>query len=650
MKILKKTIATMLMAAMLVSVMPQTTTTVLAKSKVHSTLKKGTLTISGKGKMPSSMTFQKNRKIKKVVIKSGVTSISNKAFYKCSKLTKVTIAKSVKEIGIDSFNGTALKTATVPSKVKTIGQDAFSNCKNLKNITLPGKFDVKVKSGDSKNDIISNLPFDTVKLNSDMGVYIVEHFKCNNLQVADNDMSLRSVDGVVYSNDYKELRAVPSERTSLVINSKCQTIYLYSMVYATETSSGCTGGCSKLSKITIPGSVKKIIGYTTNTYVNHSYLPLTDIDFQVESLDDKSVISLASVLHPSGAPNVIKKIDEKLENVTQKDGLYIVDKTALRYTGTEKKVTIPEGINVIGDSCFENNQSITEIVLSKSVDAIMTRAFKNCTNLSSVKILESGLGEGLLYLWAEAFMNTGAIDKFTIKTDSIGEHLFANSKIKQVELVEQADCISDGMFRNCSELQNVIVGDGVRIYRIGKYAFENCTKFDFMNILDAAEEINEGAFKGCKWDKLPIRINYEKCLEKDTFKTNDDVKKNVIVTGDTINVHTNAFPYKNTTLTFKDGIHEAFCGANILKVKKQKKGKVKVTLAWAKVTDISGYQVKVSTDSKFKKKVSTYNYKSSKTSATVTVKNNKKKVYVKIRPYKTSKGKKSYGRWAYANK
>ena len=73
MKTLKKTIATILMAAMLVSVMPQTTTTVLAKSNVHSTLKKGTLTISGKGKMPSSMTFQKNRKIKKVVIKSGVT-------------------------------------------------------------------------------------------------------------------------------------------------------------------------------------------------------------------------------------------------------------------------------------------------------------------------------------------------------------------------------------------------------------------------------------------------------------------------------------------------------------------------------------------------------------------------------------------------
>ena len=62
---------------------------------------------------------------RQVVIKNGVTSVSDKAFYKCKNLSKVTIGKSVKKIGIDSFNGTKIKKVTIPKKVKEIGQDAF---------------------------------------------------------------------------------------------------------------------------------------------------------------------------------------------------------------------------------------------------------------------------------------------------------------------------------------------------------------------------------------------------------------------------------------------------------------------------------------------------------------------------------------------
>lgn len=60
-------------------------------------------------------------------------------------LSKVTIGKSVKKIGIDSFNGTKIKKVTIPKKVKEIGQDAFENCKQLENITLPGKYTLKKK-------------------------------------------------------------------------------------------------------------------------------------------------------------------------------------------------------------------------------------------------------------------------------------------------------------------------------------------------------------------------------------------------------------------------------------------------------------------------------------------------------------------------
>ena len=116
-----------------------------AKTKVTYTLKKGTLTIKGKGAMPTKMKFRRNKKIKKVIIKKGVTSVSYEAFALCKNLNSVTIPSTVKTIGIRSFYGTKISKITVPSKTKTIGQGAFGSCKDLKTIVMPGDFKLKLE-------------------------------------------------------------------------------------------------------------------------------------------------------------------------------------------------------------------------------------------------------------------------------------------------------------------------------------------------------------------------------------------------------------------------------------------------------------------------------------------------------------------------
>ena len=101
----------------------------------------GTLTISGKGAMPSEMNFGDDTKIKKVVIKKGVTSVCDYAFTGCSNLKSLSLPEGLVSIGVKSFASTKIKKLVIPASVRRIGQCAFWGGERLKWITMPGDFE-----------------------------------------------------------------------------------------------------------------------------------------------------------------------------------------------------------------------------------------------------------------------------------------------------------------------------------------------------------------------------------------------------------------------------------------------------------------------------------------------------------------------------
>ena len=69
---------------------------------------------------------------------TGLSEISDKAFKGCSSLTSITIPNSVTRIGVEAFAGcSGLTSITIPNSVTSIGGDAFRGCSSLTSVTIP---------------------------------------------------------------------------------------------------------------------------------------------------------------------------------------------------------------------------------------------------------------------------------------------------------------------------------------------------------------------------------------------------------------------------------------------------------------------------------------------------------------------------------
>lgn len=107
-------------------------------------LKDGILTISGNGTMDNysdknfAPWYDERDSITNVIVKSGVTSIGNTAFYDCNNLVSVELANSVNSIGDYAFlECEKLETIKMSSAVKSIGDASFKLCQSLSSIVLP---------------------------------------------------------------------------------------------------------------------------------------------------------------------------------------------------------------------------------------------------------------------------------------------------------------------------------------------------------------------------------------------------------------------------------------------------------------------------------------------------------------------------------
>lgn len=490
------------------------------------------------------------------------------------------------------YGNTHIKTLIIDEGVTSIGARAFQSCSNLSNVQLPNSL-ISIDSEAFYNcRSLTNITIPN-------GVSKINHSafeSCTNLtsfNVNAGNSNYSSQDGVLFNKDKTELIQYPvgNERTTYDIPNSVRSIGDYAF-----------SKCANLSNVTIPSSVTNI----------------GDFAFQ-------DCTSLTSV----NIPNSVKTIGgdtfsgcTNLTSVTIGNGVTSIDFTPffdcsnlneIIYNGTTSQWTSIQGyINVS--------------IPVKCTDGV----FKNVVTIDSLK-----------YEFSD---NTASITGYTgtIKDLAIPESIYYEDRTFEVTK------IGDSAFEGCTSLTNVTIPDSVT--SIGAFAFDECT--NLTNVYYGGSQDD--------WNKIDIGRG-NKFLTDATIHCSlpptpepEPTPTPTPEPGPTPSPAPSPTPSPSPaptptqpTTTTKTTSAKVVSKPKSAKIKKVKAAKKAVSVEWKKVSGVNGYEIQVATDKKFKKNKKTVTVKKQKTTK-VTVKKlkAKKKYYVRIRTYKTVKGKKVYSSWS----
>lgn len=263
------------------------------------------------------------------------------------------IPQGIQIIGEVAFgNASNLKSLSIPDSVTHIDNLAFEFCNGLASITLP---DGIIDMGDN--------PF----------------FGCKNLasiRVTDKNLSLATIDGVLFHKKDKRLIWYPTSRsdTSYAIPDGIQVI-----------DAGAFALARNLKDIFIPGSVTSI---GNSAFQNCVSLTSIAIPNGVDSIGIGTFFgctSLSSITIPDGVTFIGRSAFygcKSLSTITIPDGVTSIENGVFQTCTRLTSITIPDSVTSIGNYAFNFCSSLTSITIPDSVTSISDTAFSGCKNLT----------------------------------------------------------------------------------------------------------------------------------------------------------------------------------------------------------------------------------------------------------------------------
>ena len=391
-----------------------------------------------------------------VVIPDSVTCIHNGAFWHCSGLTSVTIGNGITAIDDWTFeNCISLTNVVVGSRVISIGSGSFAYCTNLASVIIP---DSVMNVGMQAFEGCSDSLYDTTTL---PGVIMVDGWVVGCVEDYTGELDLTGARGVGYSA-FEGCVGLTSVVIPIGVNSVNDCAFLNCnnlmnvIIPNTVTSIGHSAfyGCTNLTSITIPDSVTSI---GCGAFENCKGTSTTIIPGLTMTMVDGWVLkcSCEGMIDLSWARGICAGSFSECDTLTD--------------------VILPKTIRNIGDWTFENCSGLTSLVIPDDVTSIGYAAFARCKKLADITIPNG--------------------------VTSIGEFAFCDCEnLTSVIIPSNATIIGEFSFTGCDSLTSVTIPSSVT--SIGYGAFADCKNLLLARVPRALEKMinDENVFSGCPED------------------------------------------------------------------------------------------------------------------------------------------------------
>ncbi len=309
---------------------------------------KGVIKFDGAVTSIGESAFYRCSRLTEITIPNSVTSIGNYAFEDCSSLTEVTIGNGVTSIGDSAFEGcSSLTEVTIGNSVTSIGSLAFAFCESLTEITIPNSV---TSIGDQAFVYCSSLT-DVSIGNSVTSIGRRTFCNCRSLTEITIPNSVTNIGSLAFdgcSSLQKFYGKFAEDNGRCLVNDGVLIAYAeasgteYTIPNSvTSIGDGAFYGCNSLTEITIPNSV---------TSIGNSAF------YECSSLTEITI------------PNSVTSIEY----------------SAFGGCSSLTSITIPNSVTSIGAWTFGCCSSLTEITIPNSVTSIGGQAFGGCSSLQNI--------------------------------------------------------------------------------------------------------------------------------------------------------------------------------------------------------------------------------------------------------------------------
>ena len=375
----------------------------------------------------------------KVVVPEGVESIAKRAFAGDMDITDITLPSTLKTLGEEAFEGcTSLIKIKIPKGVDSIPKRAFANCESLESICLPKNLKEVGKGAFEHCYLLSSIVIPE-------GVKSIQQraFAYSGLTTIYMPSSLKEIGKDAFRS---------SEVANVIIPDSVEVI-----------ASGAFADCSELAEVKLPSSLRSL---------------------GVRAFD--SCRKLSSIDIPKGVTTIPEECFSGCRNLTSAifhDGLKYIKANAFSYCRLTF-IKINSTVEVIGEEAFCNNEAVG-LNIGESVRSIGKNAFW-FNDLKTITIDEDN----------KYYTDAGCK---VIMEKGTGKVIRGTS---HSTIPNNATCIALGAFQNIPKV--LVIPASVKV--IETAAFFNCPAESIIVLQDGVTTLKWGAFQQQNGNSITVYI------------------------------------------------------------------------------------------------------------------------------------------------